>query len=149
MPLASLSNALNNNLTWIWNLIYIRFRDFVSWDSFGPTNIRIQICMIQACQQTSSSCKCMYHIKIKWYWLMQTVYRSSTKFSFYFNHLLWYLIGIYFAKITLFVHFNSLFTEMFRTSLWTWEVRCEVQKFIMKFTNQFVKLAFDWLLSNV
>ena len=41
--------------------------------------------------------------------------------------------------------FNSLFTEMFRTS----EVRREVQKFIMKFTNQFVKLAFDWLISNV
>ncbi len=29
------------------------------------------------------------------------------------------------------------------------EVRCEAQKFVMKFTNQFVKLAFDWLLSNV
>ncbi len=43
------------------------------------------------------------------------------------------------------VDFNSLFTEMFQTS----EVRCEVQKFIMKFTNQFVKLAFDWLLYNV
>ena len=29
------------------------------------------------------------------------------------------------------VDFNSLFTEMFQTS----EVRCEVQKFIMRFTN--------------
>ncbi len=34
---------------------------------------------------------------------------------------------------------------MFQTS----EVRCEVQKLTMKFTNQFVKLAFDWLLYNV
>ncbi len=32
---------------------------------------------------------------------------------------------------------------MFRIS----EVGCEVQKFVMKFTNQFVKLAFDWLHS--
>ena len=43
------------------------------------------------------------------------------------------------------VDFNSLLTEMFRTL----EVRCEVQKFKMKFTNQFVMLSFDWLLSNV
>jgi hypothetical protein len=26
------------------------------------------------------------------------------------------------------------------------QVRCEVQKFIMRFTNQFVNYAFDWLL---
>ena len=37
------------------------------------------------------------------------------------------------------VDFNSLFTEMFRTS----EVRCEVQTFIMKPRNQFVMLAFE------
>jgi hypothetical protein len=43
----------------------------------------------------------------------------------------------YIGSKTVTVDFNSLFTEMFRTS----EVRCEVQKFIMKFTNRFVKLA--------
>ncbi len=51
--------------------------------------------------------------------------------------------------IKLTVDFNSPFIEMFRTSFRTSEVRCEVHKFIIKFTNQFVKLAFDWLLSNV
>ncbi len=39
--------------------------------------------------------------------------------------------------------FNSLFTEMFQTLFRTSDVRCEVQKFIIKFTNQFVKLVFD------
>ncbi len=45
---------------------------------------------------------------------------------------------------TMSVTYRYSTVEMFRTS----EVRCEVQKFVMKFTNQFVKLAFDWLLSN-
>jgi hypothetical protein len=31
-------------------------------------------------------------------------------------------------------------------SLRSSQVRCEVQKFIMRFTNQFVNYAFDWLL---
>jgi hypothetical protein len=35
---------------------------------------------------------------------------------------------------------------MFRTSLRSSQVRCEVQKFIVRFTNQFVNYAFDWLL---
>jgi hypothetical protein len=40
------------------------------------------------------------------------------------------------------VDFNLLFTKMFRTS----QIRCKVQKLIMKFTNQFVNWAFDWLV---
>ena len=35
---------------------------------------------------------------------------------------------------------------MFRTSLRSSQDCCEVQKFIMRFTNQFVSYAFDWLL---
>ena len=46
-------------------------------------------------------------------------------------------------------NFSWSLIDMFRTSLQTSEVRCEVQKFIMKFTNHCVKLAFDWLLFNV
>ncbi len=37
------------------------------------------------------------------------------------------------------------FNSFFRTA----EVRCKVQKFMMKHASQFVKLTFDWLLFNV
>ncbi len=43
------------------------------------------------------------------------------------------------------VDFNSLLTEMFRTSFRTSEVRCEVQKFTMKWTSMFVNKVSDWL----
>ena len=38
---------------------------------------------------------------------------------------------------------------MFRTSLWSSEVRCEVQKFISEFTSQFVNKGCDWLLNSM
>jgi hypothetical protein len=44
------------------------------------------------------------------------------------------------------VNFTKLWPQMFRTSLRNSQVRCGVQKFIMRFTNQFVNYAFDWLL---
>ena len=59
------------------------------------------------------------------------------------------LIFIQWQAYIITVDFNQLVTEMFRTSFQTLEVHCKVQNFIMKFTNQFAKLAFDWLLSNV
>ena len=44
------------------------------------------------------------------------------------------------------VDFTKLWSQKFRTSLRSSQVCCEVQKFIMRFTNQFVNHAFDWLL---
>ena len=38
---------------------------------------------------------------------------------------------------------------MFRTLLWSSEVRCEVQKFISEFTSQFVNKGCDWLLNSM
>ena len=38
---------------------------------------------------------------------------------------------------------------IFRTSLRSSEVRCEVQKFISKFTSQFVNKGCDWLLNSM
>ena len=43
------------------------------------------------------------------------------------------------------VDFTKLWPQIFRTSLRSWQVRCEVQKFIMRFTNQFTNYASDWL----
>ncbi len=45
------------------------------------------------------------------------------------------------------VDFNSLFTEMFRTSFRTSEIRCEVQKFTMKFDKHVCKQSF-WLATR-
>jgi hypothetical protein len=38
------------------------------------------------------------------------------------------------------------FVVKFTRLLWSSQDCCEVQKFIMRFTNQFVSYAFDWLL---
>ena len=53
---------------------------------------------------------------------------------------------MFYTKIGVTVDFTKLLPQMFRTSLRSSQVRCEVQKFIMRFTYQFVNNAFDWLL---
>ena len=49
------------------------------------------------------------------------------------------------GALSITVNFTKLRSQMFRISLRCSQVRCEVQRFV-RFTNQFVNDAFDWLI---